>query len=109
MLTKSLIKVAHIDDIPDEGGIAYLLPNKEQIAIFKIQGEVYAIQNKCPHKNENVLARGIIGNKKEKIVVACPMHKKLFNLKTGEAIQHNCGNVKTYKIFIKNNIVYLEY
>jgi len=41
--TKTLIKIAHIEEIPEDGGIAYLLPNKEQIALFKINHHIYAV------------------------------------------------------------------
>ncbi|GIX43366.1 MAG: 3-phenylpropionate/cinnamic acid dioxygenase ferredoxin subunit [Leptospiraceae bacterium] len=109
MLTKTLLDLAHINDIPEDGGIAFLLPNKEQIALFKIQNKIYAVQNQCPHKKENVLARGIIGNKENIIYVACPMHKKRFDLKTGKALDHNCGTLKTYPIIIKDDIIYLEW
>jgi nitrite reductase (NADH) small subunit len=107
--TKTLIKIAHIEEIPEDGGIAYLLPNKEQIALFKINHQIYAVQNKCPHKKENVLARGIVGNKGEKITVACPMHKKLFSLETGEAFDNDCEHLKVYPVIVENNIVYMEW
>lgn len=108
MLTTTLLKLANVNEIPEEGGIAYLLPTNEQLAIFKIQGQIFVTQNECPHKKENVLARGIIGNKQEQFTIACPMHKKLFDLKTGNAIQHTCGNLKIYKVIIKNKEIFIE-
>lgn len=101
MLTKTLLKLANINEIPEDGGIAYLLPTNEQLAIFKIEGKIFVTQNECPHKKENVLARGILGNKKDRYTIACPMHKKLFDLKNGEAIQHNCGNLNLHSNYKK--------
>ena len=45
----------------------------------------YACQNLCPHKQEMVLARGIIGDQQGVPKVACPLHKKTFSLESGSA------------------------
>lgn len=47
-----------------------------------VMQEWYATQNVCPHKRALVLSEGIVGSKGDIRSVACPLHKKKFDLST---------------------------
>jgi len=103
------IEVAPIDAFPHNGGRCFKHQDK-QIAIFRFsrRGEWYACQNRCPHKQEMVLSRGLIGDDKDVPKVACPLHKSTFSLVDGSNINGGLEDIKTYQVKVVNDIVYVE-
>ncbi|PTQ99206.1 assimilatory nitrite reductase (NAD(P)H) small subunit [Mucilaginibacter yixingensis] len=98
------------DDIPENGGACVKLGD-EQIAVFNFnrRGEWYATQNLCPHKQQMVLSRGMIGSSGEACEpkVACPFHKKTFSLLSGECLSGEDYQIKTYPIKVEDGKVYI--
>lgn len=101
-----------VEDIPMEGGACVLLDG-EQIAIFHFarRGEWYATENRCPHKQQMALSRGMTGSTGEdhEPKVACPFHKKTFSLQTGACLSGEDYRIRTYPIKIKNGKVYIGF
>ena len=62
------------------------------------RGEWYATQNSCPHKREMVLARGIVGDQAGAPKVACPLHKKTFDLRTGACLSGDALEIATFPV-----------
>ena len=75
-------------DVPPEGGIAVKY-GEAQLAIFQVAGTYYATQNQCPHTHAMVLARGLVGDEHGVPKVACPLHKRTFDLATGAWVERN--------------------
>lgn len=106
---KDWTKVAEVTDFtPNAGGCIKL--GDTQIAVFNYDHqEWYAVQNLCPHKEQMVLSRGLIGDKAGEPKVACPLHKKNFSLKTGQQLgESNEYCIKTYPIKVEQGAVYLQ-
>ena len=82
-----------------------------QIAVFYFRrtDRWYACQNLCPHKLENVLGRGLIGEQDGIPKVACPLHKRTFSLETGENLNGDCPPVAVYPVKIENGYVYVGF
>ena len=99
-----------VEDIPPDGGGCVLL-NGEQIALFYFsrRGQWYATQNRCPHKQQMALARGMTGSAGEQCEpkVACPFHKKTFSLLTGECLSGEDYQIRTYPVKVKEGKVYV--
>lgn len=104
------ILVCYADDVPENGG-ACVKVGEEQIAIFNFsrRGAWYATQNLCPHKQQMVLARGMIGSSGETCEpkVACPFHKKTFSLLSGDCLSGDDYKIKTYLIKEVDGGVYI--
>jgi nitrite reductase (NADH) small subunit len=84
-----------LDNIPQGEGRTYQV-SEYTVAVFHTrQGNVYATQATCTHKN-GPLADGLVGSGK----VICPLHAYKFDLATGEAIGHTCQSLKTYPVSI---------
>ena len=81
------IPVASVDEVPRDGGIAVRY-GETQLALFHVAASDswYATENRCPHKRDQVLARGIVGDQGGRPKVACPQHKKTFDLASGESL-----------------------
>jgi len=108
--TITWVKACRKDDIPSNGGACVLL-NGEQIAIYNFErrGEWYATQNLCPHKKQMALSRGIIGALGDEPKVACPFHKKNFSLKSGSCLGEEDYQLKTYKVKVNEDEVFVGF
>ena len=75
------------DIVPNTGVCA--LVGRQQVAVFRIgRGEdVYAIANFDPNAQANVLSRGLVGSLGDRLVVASPIYKHHFDLRTGECLE----------------------
>lgn len=98
--------VGNLDDIPIDSG-ACVLVNHQQIAIFRIKDsqELYAVDNFDPISQANILSRGIIGDLKGELVIASPMYKQHFNLKTGQCLEKEDIAIKIWPVRVKENKV----
>ncbi|MER7762457.1 nitrite reductase large subunit NirB [Streptomyces sp. NPDC097619] len=65
-------------------GRAAVLADGSEAAVFKDRaGEVYAVGNRDPFTGADVIAHGIMGSVDGVPVVASPLHKQVFDLRTG--------------------------
>ena len=105
----SWVSVGKVWDFPKDGG-ATIKYGKVQIAVFNFtsRGEWYATQNMCPRKKAFVLSRGIVGDAAGVPKVACPLHKKTFSLATGESLQGEEYQIRTFPVRIDGDDVFLE-
>ena len=87
-LAGRFVRVALVADVPADGGIAVKYGDA-QLAIFQVAGAYYATQNTCPHTQATVLARGIVGDEHGSPKVACPLHKKTFDLASGACLSRS--------------------
>jgi nitrite reductase (NADH) small subunit len=96
--------VCRLDDIEVERGVAALVRG-EAIAIFRTHdGNVYATSNYDPCSRASVMARGIVGTRATEAgdvpVVASPMHKQAFDLRTGQCLDDAAVRVPTYDVVV---------
>jgi nitrite reductase (NADH) small subunit len=74
----SIANLGSVKAIPLGQGRCYVVGNQE-IAVFRQRdGSLFAIQNRCPHR-QGPLAEGLVGAGK----VICPLHGHQFDLRTG--------------------------
>ena len=90
------MKICRLDDIVPDTGVAALVGG-EQIAVFRIDQEIYAIGNRDPFSGANVLARGIVGDLNGELVVASPVYKQHFSLLSGRCIEDPSVSVPVYR------------
>ncbi|SPB13048.1 nitrite reductase (NAD(P)H) small subunit [Caballeronia novacaledonica] len=101
--------VCELSDIVPDTGVCALVKGT-QVAVFHLAGEdsaVYAIDNYDPHSQAAVLSRGIVGNLGERIVVASPIYKQHFDLRTGECIETPGLSVSAYRAKVAGGKVWV--
>jgi NAD(P)H-dependent nitrite reductase small subunit len=98
--------VGSTSDYVKGGGFAAKVSNSE-LAIFHHTGTDmwYATQNSCPHKQLQVLSRGLIGMAGETPKIACPIHKNTYNLQTGKGISNAGLNIAAFDVKVENDRV----
>nr|WP_314844390.1 nitrite reductase small subunit NirD [uncultured Microbacterium sp.] len=81
------IRVCSLDDLETERGRAALIDG-EQVALFLLpDGTVAAVDNLDPYSGANVMSRGIVGSRGDAPTVASPLHKQVFDLRTGMCLE----------------------
>jgi len=106
-LEREFVRVASLRDLPAEGGIA-IQYGATQIALFRVGGELYATQNSCPHTQASVLSRGIVGDDHQAPKVACPLHKRTFDLRTGACLSQDAAAIATFRLRIEGDDILVE-
>jgi nitrite reductase/ring-hydroxylating ferredoxin subunit len=74
------------------------------IAVFNVDGKLYAIDNDCTHVG-GPLAEGFVSGE----IVTCPWHAAQFDLRTGQVLDGPASeNVHVYPVRISGDEVELE-
>jgi nitrite reductase (NADH) small subunit len=80
------MRICPLEAIVPDTGICALVDGR-QVAVFRVDDAVHAIDNFDPFSKANVLSRGIVGDVKGELVVASPVYKQHFSLKTGRCVE----------------------
>jgi nitrite reductase/ring-hydroxylating ferredoxin subunit len=87
-----------------EAGTQLVQAGGKSIAIFRLGGAYYAIENTCPHRG-GPLSEGEV----EDDVVTCPWHGSRFNIKTGALLTPPARDgVKSFPVRIAGDDVEVE-
>jgi NAD(P)H-dependent nitrite reductase small subunit len=89
--------VCDLEDIIPDTGVCVDLSGK-QIAVFRVDEWVYALDNRDPASGVNLLSRGIVGDIGGDLVVASPIYKQHFCLATGRCLEEADFSVTTYPV-----------
>jgi nitrite reductase (NADH) small subunit len=88
-----------------ERGVAALL-GADQIAIFRTHdGSLHAIDNFDPYARAQVLSRGIVGTRGDAPTVASPLHKQVYDLRTGQCLDRPDLFVRTWPVRCRDGMV----
>lgn len=80
---ETLVRVCAVSDLEVERGRAALF-GSTQIALFLLaDGSLHAVCNRDPYTGAQVMSRGIVGTRDDAPTVASPLHKQVFDLRTG--------------------------
>jgi nitrite reductase (NADH) small subunit len=102
----SWVEVCRFDDlVPDRGACA--LVDGEPVAVFRCHPDdaLYAIGNNDPYSGSSVMSRGIVGSIGDRPVVASPLFKQRFDLRTGEAIDDPATTLAVHAVRCVDGVV----
>ncbi len=100
----NFIKVATVDEIP-AGESKVVEVEGMSIALFNLDGTIYAIEDVCTHDG-GPLAEGTIVNGCE---VICPRHGARFDIRTGKALSFPAFEpTNSYAVRIEGENVLIE-
>jgi NAD(P)H-dependent nitrite reductase small subunit len=98
----TLVKVASLADLPP-GTTRMAEANGKEIALYNVDGTIYATTNICPHQG-GPLAEGIL----EGTSIICPWHAWAFDIVNGTSPVNPRMKIETYPVKIDNNDVFVE-
>lgn len=94
--------VCSLNELTEYKGRRFIVDNTE-IALFKINDNVFALSNICPHQHTTLIYDGII----EEGCVVCPVHGWMFDLKTGKQ-KSGARGLDTFLVKIENEDVFIK-
>lgn len=97
--------VCRYADLQPERGAAVLVGDV-QVAVFRaFDGALHAVGNQDPFSGAFVLSRGIVGTRGDIPTVASPMHKQVFDLRTGCCLDDPAVAVPVYAVRSRGGLV----
>ena len=104
------VRVCSLSDLETERGRAALIEG-EQVALFLLpDGTVHAVDNLDPFSGAHVISRGIVGSRGAAPTVASPLHKQVFDLRTGECLETQGkvgGRLRVWPVAVDGQDVYV--
>lgn len=109
--------VGSVDEIP-VGSSKIVKIGKQEIGIYNVNGEFYAVRNLCPHKGAP-LCRGLVSGTtlpskpneylwgREGEILRCPWHGWEFDLQTGISLIDPNVRARTYPVEVRGNQIVL--
>lgn len=99
------IRVCALADIVPGTGVCALVGG-EQVAVFRLDDDsVHAVGNRDPFSRANVLSRGIVGDLKGEVVVASPVYKQHFSLRSGRCAEDASVRIPVYAARVEDGQV----
>lgn len=99
--------ICALEDIVPDTGVAARVQG-HHVAVFRLaDGRLFAIDNVDPKAGASVLARGLVGNLGEHLVVASPLYKHHFDLRTGQCLELPEFAVRTHEVRVGGGRVHV--
>src|SRR4030043_1467536 len=89
--TKGFVPVLDEKEL-EEGKMKLVSVEGTPILFIKKLGEIFAINNRCPH-----MACSLSGGTLDGLVIVCPCHEWRFNLETGEYEEESSMKLKLFE------------
>lgn len=91
----------------DRGAAA--LVDGDQVALFRLaDDEVLAVGHRDPFTGANVMARGLVGSRGDVPTVASPLHKQVFDLRTGRCLDDPEVTLGRWDVQVVDAVVWLR-
>jgi NAD(P)H-dependent nitrite reductase small subunit len=95
-------EVCPLEELPP-GSSRVVYHEGKQVALFNVDGQLYAIGNRCPHAR-GPLSEGRVSG--EECTVVCPWHYAKFDLKTGSVVDGVAASgVETYDVLTDDGMI----
>jgi nitrite reductase/ring-hydroxylating ferredoxin subunit len=96
-------KMAQLADIP-EGGALRVETAGDPIALFRLNGCVFATADTCTHGNASLADGEVIDD-----TIECPLHRGSFHIPTGRAVEAPCSvDLRSFATRIEGQWVMVE-
>ncbi len=99
---EGFFKVCRVSELLNNGGKRFIVDDVD-VAVFKVDGRIYALSNICPHQHSPLIYDGFL----EEGCVVCPAHGWMFNLETGKTPTGQKG-LNSFEVAVENGDVYVK-
>ncbi len=102
-MSDNWIDVTDADTVPEDDVIGIEIAGKS-LALYQVDGEIYATDNICTHGNARLCDGFLDGHE-----IECPLHQGKFDIRSGKAM---CAplteDVRTYPVKIDGSRVFVD-
>lgn len=89
--------VCALSRLPLERGVAALVDGY-QVAVFRVGDVVHAVDNRDPATGAMVMSRGLVGSRGDRLTVASPLHKQVYDLETGRCLDDDALALAVHEV-----------
>ena len=80
------------------------LDGHEPIALYKVDGQIYATEDTCSHGAASLAEGDLDGHE-----IICPFHDGSFDIRTGQVVLPPCTSpIQTFPVTIENGSILIE-
>ncbi len=95
--------VCALAQIQPERGVAALVDGTQVALIRTHDDQLFAVSNRDPIAGAQVMSRGIVGSRGDTPTLASPLHKQVYDLRTGECLDVPGVSLPTYRVRCTDN------
>ena len=96
-------KLADLSEVPIGEAKAVQIGEGRSIALFNVDGKLYATDNQCPHMGYP-LTRGRIRHG----ILTCDWHERSFDLEGGGCFNVECDDLQTFPAEVRNGEIWVQ-
>jgi nitrite reductase (NADH) small subunit len=93
------VPVARLSELPP-GGVKTVVVGDREIALFNVDGELFAIDNCCPHQGGPLADGWLAGTR-----ITCPWHAWCFELSTGKMPIGGVASVDVFDVQVEGSTI----
>ncbi len=101
-------QVCAVADLEPGWGEAALISGRQVALVRTEAGDVFAVAQEDPATGAHVMARGIVGSRGARQTLASPLHKEVYDLRTGECLGNPELRLATYATRIVDGRIEVE-
>lgn len=102
-MSENWVDVTAAEAVPEDDVIGIDIDGKS-LALYQVDGEIYATDNICTHGNARLCDGFLEGHE-----IECPLHQGKFDIRSGKAM---CApltdDIRTYPVKIDGNRVFVD-
>lgn len=91
------VTVGEVEAVPPGRGATVQLKDGNEVALFNVGGEFYAIENFCPHKGYPLADSRLYGS-----VVECDLHGWRFDVRDGTCFTAKKCSIESYQVVVED-------
>jgi nitrite reductase (NADH) small subunit len=96
------VRVADLVDVPS-GSSRTVFVGRYEVAIFNVDGNLYALENCCPHQGGPIGDGWVEGS-----TVTCPWHAWRFDLRTGKMTLGDFAMIPRFEVRVDGSSIYVS-
>jgi nitrite reductase (NADH) small subunit len=100
----SWLDVCAVEDLLPNAGVCALIDGR-QVALISCGETLYAVDNFDPFSKAFVISRGIVGDRGGVPMIASPIYKNAFDLRTGQSLDDPAVQLMTWRVRIRDGRV----
>ena len=96
-------RVAALSDVAPGEAKGVRLADGRSIALFNVDGRIYATDNQCPHMGYP-LTRGAVRHG----ILTCDWHGRSFDLEGGGCFNYECDDLQTFPVDVRQDQIWIQ-
>lgn len=96
------VRVAALAELP-EGGAIERVAGEQLVALYRVEGQVWALDGVCPHQGGPLGCGELRGH-----VVTCPWHGWQFDVRTGQHQTSAAMRQPTFDVRVEDGEIYVR-